>query len=67
MLGDVDAVVQEADETDTRICYWACMRAELLQSNLILCDPMNYNPLGSSVHGILQARVLKWVAISFSS
>ena len=30
------------------------------------CDPMNCNPPGSSVHGILQARILVWVAISFS-
>ena len=33
---------------------------------LTLCDPMNYSLLGSSVHGILQARILVWVAISFS-
>ena len=31
-----------------------------------LCDPMDYNPQGSSIHGIFQARVLEWVAISFS-
>ena len=31
-----------------------------------LCDPMDCNPLGSSVHRILQARILEWVAISFS-
>ena len=31
-----------------------------------LCDPMDYSPLGSSVHGILQARILEWVTISFS-
>ena len=31
-----------------------------------LCDPMDYSPPGSSVHGILQARMLEWVAISFS-
>ena len=30
-------------------------------------DGMDYSPPGSSVHGISQARVLKWVAISFSS
>ena len=35
-------------------------------SHVPLCDPMDGNPLGSSVHGILQARILKWVAISFS-
>ncbi|CAI9152038.1 unnamed protein product [Rangifer tarandus platyrhynchus] len=32
----------------------------------ILCDPVNCNPTGSSVHGILQARILEWVAIPFS-
>ena len=30
------------------------------------CDLMNYSPPGSSVHGISQARILEWVAISFS-
>ena len=34
--------------------------------NWTLCDPMDYSLPGSSLHGILQARVLKWVAISFS-
>ena len=32
---------------------------------LILCDPMDCSPPGSSVYGILQARILEWVAISF--
>ena len=32
-----------------------------------LCDPMDYSPLGSSVRGILQARILEWVAIPFTS
>ena len=36
------------------------------QSCLTLCDPMNCSLPGSSVHGILQARILEWVAISFS-
>ena len=31
-----------------------------------LCDPMDCSPPGTSVHGILQARILDWVAISFS-
>ena len=33
---------------------------------LTLCDPMDCSPPGSSIHGILQARILEWVAISFS-
>ena len=36
------------------------------QSCLTLCDPMDCSPPGSSVHGILQARILKWGAIPFS-
>ena len=36
------------------------------QSCLTLCDPVDCSPPGSSVHGILQARTLEWVAISFS-
>ena len=38
-----------------------------LQSCLIPCDPMDCSPTGSSVHGILQARILERFAISFSS
>ena len=33
---------------------------------LALCDPTDYNLPGSSVHGIFQARILDWVAISYS-
>ena len=40
--------------------------AKSLQSCLILCDPRDGNPLGSPVPGILQARTLEWIAISFS-
>ena len=36
------------------------------QSCLTLCDPMDYSPSDPSVHGILQARILEWVTISFS-
>ena len=36
------------------------------QSCLTLCNPMECSPPGSSVHGIFQARILEWVAISFS-
>ena len=39
---------------------------EVTQSCPILCDPMDCSPPGSSVHGIFQARVLEWAAISFS-
>ena len=45
----------------------AAAAAKLRQSCLTLCDPIDGSPPGSSVHGILQARILEWVAISFSN
>ena len=45
---------------------WSCMCAKSLQSCLTLYDPMDCSPPGSSVHGILQAKILDWVAIPFS-
>ena len=42
------------------------VESEVAQSCPTLCDPVDCSPPGSSVHGILQARVLEWVAISFS-
>ena len=41
--------------------------AKLLQSCLTLCDPIDDSLLGSPVPGILKARTLEWVAISFSN
>ena len=37
----------------------------VVQSCPTLCDPMDYSPAGSSVHGILQARILEWGVTSF--
>ena len=45
----------------------AAVAAKSLQSCLTLCDPMDGSPPGSPVLGILQARTLEWVAISFSN
>ena len=47
--------------------YAAAAAAKLLQSCLTLCNPTEGSPPGSTVPGILQARTLEWVAISFSS
>ena len=44
----------------------ACMHAKSLQLCLTLCDPMDCSLPGFSVYGILQARIMEWVAISFS-
>ena len=43
-----------------------CMCAKLPQSRLTLCDTVDCTPPGSSVHGILQAGILEWIAISSS-
>ena len=40
------------------------MRAKSLQLCPTLCDPVDCSLLGSSVHGVLQARILEWVAMS---
>ena len=47
--------------------YTAAAAAKLLQLYLTWCDPIDGSPPGSSVPGILQARTLEWVAISFSN
>ena len=54
-----------------RAIHWhraaAAAAAKSLQLCLTLCDPIDSSPLGSCVSGILQARILEWVAISFSN
>ena len=45
----------------------AAAAVKSLQSCLTLCDPIDGSPPGSPVPGILQARILEWVAISFSN
>ena len=65
---------KESDTTEglNNNMYWqhsplAAAAAKSLQSCLILCDPIDCSPPGFPVPGILQARTLEWVAISFSS
>ena len=43
-----------------------CVRAKLLKLYLTLCNPTDCSPPGSSVHWILQARILEWVAMPSS-
>ena len=45
-------------------CVWVCVL--VAQLHLTLCNPMDCSPPGSSVHGILQARILEWVAMPSS-
>ena len=56
-----------AQSHHARLCYAMLCYAKSLQSCPTLCDPIDGSPPGSSIHGILQARTLEWVAISFSN
>jgi len=51
----------------TLLAAAAAAAAKLLQSCPTLCDPIDGSPSGSSIPGILKARTLEWVAISFSN
>ena len=51
------------ENTSNILIQWT---SEVAQSCPTLCDPVDCSPTGSSVHGILQARILEWVEISFS-
>ena len=42
-------------------------KVEVKSLSPTFCDPMDYHLPGSSIHGIFQARILEWVAISFSN
>ena len=53
-------------DAEARVVAAAAAAAKSLQSCLTLCDPIDGSPPGSSIPGILQARTLEWVAISFS-
>ena len=59
--------VRSLDQEDPLEEERAAAAAALLQSCPTLCDPMDCSPPGSSVPGILQARILEWVAISSSN
>ena len=48
------------------VCVFVCVHVKSLQSCPTLCNPMDCSPPGSSVHGILLARILEWVSMSSS-
>ena len=56
--------LKDFDHNISSMCC-CCKAAKLLQSCLTLCDPIDSSPPGSPISGILQARTLEWVAISF--
>ena len=59
--------VREINEPIDEIVFHIVCYAKSLQSCPTLCDPIDGSPPGSAVPGILQARILEWVAISFSN
>ena len=62
-----DTVMHYTEPLDGALCnFAAAAAAKSLQSCPTLSDPIDSSPPGSPVHGILQARTLEWVAISFS-
>ena len=66
-FGFVDSVwcLKPGDE-DMCVCVCVCVCVLVAQSCLTLCNSMNCTPPGFSVQGILQARILEWIAIPFS-
>ena len=62
------SVVSPKHSTWRRAKYNTCavLHAKSLQSCPTLCNPVDCSPPGCSVHGILQARILEWVAVPFS-
>ena len=63
---DFDALSENQGD-DSEIHVEGAAAAKLLQSYPTLCDPIDGSPPGSPVPGILQARTLEWVVISFSN
>ena len=57
---------QISEALQLSVCVCVCVCVWITQSCLTLCDPTNCSPPGFSVHGILQARILEWIAIPFS-
>ena len=63
----IPIVTQNPMSSEPKAPMWSAAAAESLQSCLTLCNPIDGSPPGYPVPGILQARTLKWVAISFSN
>ena len=80
-ITNLDSILKNRDITlPTKLCIVKAMvfpvvmyrceaaaAAKSLQSCLTLCDPIDGSPPGSPIPGVLQARILEWVAISFSN
>ena len=65
---ELEQALGVVDGQGSLVCYSpAAVATKSLQSCPTLCNPIDGSPLGSSVPGILQARILEWVAISLSN
>ena len=60
------AAVHGVAKSQTRLSHWTELNSQSQAKCLTLCEPMDCNPPGSSVHEILQVRILEWFTISFS-
>ena len=58
--GDMELEYRECSKSGVCCRLWACCRF-ISKLSLTLCDPMDYSPPGSSLPGILQARILGWL------
>ena len=65
-LWPVNKLASPVQSWPNHLCLGGTVLCLVAQAHLTLCDPMNCSPPGSSIHGILQARVLEWVAMSSS-
>ena len=66
-MTELTKLIKEKNLQRMYIHYTAAAAAKSRQSCPTLCNPIDGSPLGSSIPGILQARTLEWVAISFSN
>ena len=66
LVWDETVILLELCSSSQRWARKRFLSCSVTQSCQTLCNPMDYSPPGSSVHGIPQARILEWVAIPFS-
>ena len=64
---EMQKLLYNFNRINSEMCVAATAAAKSLQSCPTLCNPIDSSPLGSPIPGILQARTLEWVAISFSN
>ena len=61
-MGAVNGEGIEENKNISESEWYLCVHAKLLHLCPTLCDPMHHSPSDSSLHGILQARILEWIA-----